>query len=54
MFIQQVVIKTLERETANLTNLRDHHHAQKEAAKISGFITFKKILITLCQFSILT
>ena len=52
--VANAVIQTLEGETANLDNLRNHHHAQMEAAKISGFITFKKILITLCQFSILT
>ena len=48
-----VVIKTLDKVTTNMTSPSRHHHAQIAAAKISGFIIFRRVLETLYKFLIL-
>ena len=48
-----VVTKTLDKVTTNMTIRSHHHHALMAAAKISGFIIFRRVLETLYQFLIL-
>ena len=45
-----VVTRTLDKVTTNMTSPSHHHHAQIAAAKISGFIIFRRVLKTLYQF----